>query len=132
MAWKTSIFQGQTTPTIQGWYSPEYNQKQAAPVALFEAPVDNTQVFGWLIQARTANTEPWQATLLKSTDAMLHLQLSTDKEEQEIIVNFDPETPTTFTNGYQLKGRFGMLSPTGAPQVAFGKIYDQGELIKQD
>ncbi|MGD1893742.1 MAG: alginate lyase family protein [Cyclobacteriaceae bacterium] len=132
ISWKMSIVRGQTDPSIQGWYSPEYNRKQAAPVALFQAPISNTQIFGWLMQAHKKDKESWQGTLIEASNTMLHLRLNTDEEEREIIVNFDSKTPTAFTNGYQLQGRFGILSPTSAPQVAFGKIYDQGKLIKQD
>nr|WKN37975.1 alginate lyase family protein [Tunicatimonas sp. TK19036] len=133
LPWKTEVVRGQTQPTIQGWHSEQYNQKQEAACAIFEGTTSETQVFGWLMQAHPSDATNWQATLLKQSEQSLQIRLDNKHgDTREVIISFDPSVPATFTNGYELQGRFGMISSGQPPQVALGKLYDQHELISED
>jgi hypothetical protein len=46
--WETSIICGQEDPEVQGWYSPEYNKPQPAPVGVMKARIKGSTTFGWL------------------------------------------------------------------------------------
>lgn len=47
--WAIRLVKGQTEPALQGWYSPHYNQKESAAVAVCECQVDESTTFAWLM-----------------------------------------------------------------------------------
>ncbi|MFH1067254.1 MAG: alginate lyase family protein [bacterium] len=49
LPWKLEIVRGQENPSIQGWWSPRYNQKQPSPVAIYTAKINQPVSFGWLL-----------------------------------------------------------------------------------
>ena len=51
ITWKPTIVKGQEKPTIQGWYSREYNQKAASPAVVYETQAKGPVTFAWLLTA---------------------------------------------------------------------------------
>jgi hypothetical protein len=47
--WHIEIIKGQEEPFIQGWYSREYNHKQAASCAIFKTHIEKNATFAWVI-----------------------------------------------------------------------------------
>lgn len=70
--WKIELVKGQEEPSIQGWYSPEYNKKVPGSVAVYETDVDKEAVFAWLLVADSENVPetPRVDILSESIDEM--------------------------------------------------------------
>jgi len=47
--WTVEIVKGQEKPTIQGWYSRQYNHKAPASCAIFTTEIKDTTTFAWVI-----------------------------------------------------------------------------------
>jgi hypothetical protein len=47
--WDIEIIKGQEEPFIQGWYSREYNHKQATSCAVFKTHIEKSATFAWVI-----------------------------------------------------------------------------------
>ena len=56
--WEVDVVKGLEEPAIQGWYSREYNVKQASPCAIFTAAVADTATFAWVIVPGVGNVAP--------------------------------------------------------------------------
>ena len=47
--WNIEIIKGQEEPFIQGWYSREYNHKQATSCVVFKTHIEKNATFAWVI-----------------------------------------------------------------------------------
>ena len=57
---------GRSKDPIQGWYSPRFNQKAAAPALVYQTTVSQPTILGWLFSSRATPDESAALTELKS------------------------------------------------------------------
>ena len=61
--WSTEIIKGQEEPTIQGWYSERYNQKEPNAAVIYSREIPSSQTFGWLLLPAKGQVEEANFTL---------------------------------------------------------------------
>lgn len=62
--WNIDIVKGQEEPTIQGWYSREYNHKVASSCATFNTTIETSTTFAWVIMPQKGPVPHVQAEWL--------------------------------------------------------------------
>ncbi|MFO7900996.1 MAG: alginate lyase family protein [Planctomycetota bacterium] len=127
--WTLEIVQGRTKPTIQGWYSPEYNVKRASPTAVYRAKVDGAATFAWVIvPAKGPVPDPTVEVLAAPGGAMrLRVKLTSGGAGDkifEVAVRLAGEKPVPLSRGLRLDGACAILRPGEAPLVAIGTVTD--------
>ncbi|NND32281.1 MAG: alginate lyase family protein [Saprospiraceae bacterium] len=70
LEWDVKIVSGQEAPEIQGWYSADYDERQANPTAIYQSQVAGTPTFAWLIIASTEQVPPISASHSMSNKTM--------------------------------------------------------------
>lgn len=77
VSWQLDIVAGRTVPTIQGWYSPRYNEKHPAPTAVYSASIDRSAVFAWILVPARGSVPPTRAEWVAAgqEDARLRIQV---------------------------------------------------------
>lgn len=67
--WKVTQVKGQETPTIQGWYSKEYNTFEPNPTSIFSRQLKSDDTFVWILWPSEGKTPEIQTQIL-SKDAL--------------------------------------------------------------
>lgn len=126
------IARGETDPVL-GWYSPVYNVRYPAAVAVFDAAVDASVTFGWVITTTAdGRPAPVDVTRLPAPDGALRLRVqAADGRVWEVAVRLRGDGPVDLSNGDRLDGRFAMIDPDGAIEVAGGVISRQDGSVRK-
>jgi len=66
--WKVTQVKGQETPSIQGWYSKEYNTYEPNPTSIFSGQLKSDDTFVWILWPSEGKTPEIQTRIL-SKDA---------------------------------------------------------------
>jgi hypothetical protein len=95
--WGTEIVKGQTEPVIQGWWSREYNVKEASQCVVYSADISKTETFAWVIMPGKGNVPPVRAEITEAT-------------ESGITIHVAPEGANPKTLTIPLRGDCGIAS----------------------
>ncbi len=91
--WKVTQVKGQEKPTIQGWYSKEYNNYEPNTTSIYSKKLNSDATFVWILWPSPGKTPAIQAEIV-SQDASSIKVLVTDPEKRqwEIDVPFSNST----------------------------------------
>jgi len=123
--WELELIKGRTKPSIQGWYSPGYNQRTPAATAVYAARITSAATFAWvLIPARGILPAVRVNALAAPPDAArVRMAVSEDKTV-EIAVRLAGDGPVELSGGLELDGDCAVLGIEDKPLVAGGRILD--------
>ena len=87
--WKTEIIWGREAPTIQGWYSADYNRKVPNSTATYSARIDRSHTFGWWIIVNDVEIPEGQIKYIARKN-FFRIQLALENQvEREVIFPWD-------------------------------------------
>ena len=87
--WSLDIVQGQLTPKVQGWYSPEYGIAQASPAVIYSADISDDAVFAWLIVPGQGMPDQMSAEILSSDETSVTIKVTeAPGVENTVIMNY--------------------------------------------
>lgn len=85
MRWNVAVVRGQEKPSLQGWYSGYYSQKEPAPTAIYTADLPGTTTFTWLLVPARGAAPVASATVLSSRPERVELRVQVDPRESYLI-----------------------------------------------
>jgi len=83
-----NLVSGQTDPYIQGWWSMQYNHKDAATAAEINATLEQSTAFAWLMIPYTDTPPQCDATLLHQDGKGLAVEVPSGDTSQTISLDF--------------------------------------------
>ncbi|MBV5312917.1 MAG: alginate lyase family protein [Prolixibacteraceae bacterium] len=87
--WKVSEVKGQETPTIQGWYSKEYNTYEPNPTSIFSRQLKSDDTFVWILWPSEGKTPEIQTRILSKDAQSVKVRVTEQgKGSWEILVPF--------------------------------------------
>lgn len=87
--WKVSEVKGQETPTIQGWYSKEYNTYEPNPTSIFPRQLKSDDTFVWILWPSEGKTPEIQTRILSKNAQSVKVRVTEQgKGSWEILVPF--------------------------------------------
>ncbi len=89
ISWQVQIVKGQEKPQMQGWYSPQYNNFTPAPTALYNAHIDQTSIFCWLLLPGKGPVPPAEVEILKITPQAIILGITHAGDTQNVQIPLD-------------------------------------------
>lgn len=88
--WKISLVKGQEQPSIQGWYSKEYNTFEPNPTAIFNCQLKSDDTFVWILWPSEGKIPEIQASILsKSNESVKVLVTEPGKGSYEIELPYE-------------------------------------------
>ncbi len=85
--WEVTQVKGAETPSIQGWYSPEYNQFEPNPTSIYSTKLNADDTFVWILWPSEGKSPAIQAKILsKDANAVKINVTEPGKGSWEIIV----------------------------------------------
>lgn len=95
--WSVEIIKGQEEPTIQGWYSERYNQKEPNAAVIYSQEIATSDTFGWLLLPADGQVEEAELQLQQMSDnefvATVNLKRSQGKDRWKIDLSSGTVTP---------------------------------------
>ncbi len=85
MRWKVNVVAGQERPSVQGWYSGYYSEKQPSPTAVYTAELPGTTTFTWLLVPGRGAVPAINATVISSRPERVELRVQVDAQESYLI-----------------------------------------------
>jgi hypothetical protein len=126
-SWQLEIYEGRTEPTIQGWYSAEYNLKEPCPTAVYTARVDTQATFAWvMIPGRGPPPKGAVRALAAPAGAGRVRICLPGKTPIEVAVRLAGKAEVGLPGGLALDGQCAVLREGAAPLVVGGRITDAG------
>lgn len=131
--WDVHLVEGVENPSIQGWYSVRYNEKEANTVAAYTGEVSDNQVFAWVIIPAKGHVTAPDVKVLPSPPGSIRLSVYASGENPtEIAVRLSGASPVTVGNGLLLDGSCAVIPSEGDALVALGTLRDkQGNTIAE-
>lgn len=81
--WGLELVKGQIEPFIQGWYSVEYNKKEANTAAVYSTDINGSKIFAWIFEAHPNNQPQMRdAEILSQSDDLVQIRIKTDSENK--------------------------------------------------
>jgi hypothetical protein len=125
--WQLELVKGRKEPSIQGWYSREYNVKQPNATAVYSAKVEKTANFAWLLFPAKGAVPEVKVEALDAPAGALRVRVTPPGGKPlEVAVRFDGEAAVPLTGGMKLDGQCAVLGPDGKPRVVGGRILNAG------
>ena len=82
--WEVNLVRGQTDPTIQGWWSREYNHKEPETAAVYSTRIEGPATFAWvLIPAANGPAPKATCRMTDNPDGSVHVTI--DMEDGELL-----------------------------------------------
>lgn len=131
LQWQSKVVKGQTTPSVQGWWSRDYNHKEPNPVAIFSSSIPGSTVFAWILAPAKGLVPNIQIHILPSPKGTIRFRVEGKNHlMDEIAICMDELTMISLSNGYRLNGRMVWLREGKVPRVVGGTVEDnQGRII---
>jgi hypothetical protein len=85
MRWKVGVVKGQERPSIQGWHSDFYSDKQPSPTAIYTADLPGTTTFSWILVPARGEVPQVDATVVSSRPERVELRVQVDPKEAYLI-----------------------------------------------
>ncbi len=74
--WKISEVKGQETPTIQGWYSKEYNTFEPNPTTVYSRQLNGSDSFVWILWPSEGKCPPISANVISKDETSVTVQVA--------------------------------------------------------
>ena len=88
--WKVSMVKGQETPSIQGWYSREYNTFEPNPTTVYSRQLKSDDTFIWILWPSEGKVQEVQARILLKNEASVKIEVTEPgKGSYEIEVPYE-------------------------------------------
>jgi hypothetical protein len=131
--WSIELVKGIEKPSIQGWYSVRYNEKEPNTVAVCSGTVAGNQAFAWVIVPGRGQVANPEVTVLPSPSGSIRLSISLQGEQPtEIAVRLSGSEAIQVGNGLLLDGRCAVIPPEGKPGVGLGCLRDTSGHIQAE
>jgi len=102
--WKVKLVKGQEKPALQGWYSERYGSARTATCAVYEAAMNGSVIFGWVMTPGRGRFKPLEIEWVKAPAGVAHLRTP---EGRDIRVVMDKSLlPLKLPGGRRLEKRF--------------------------
>jgi hypothetical protein len=122
-SWQLDLVKGRTKPTIQGWYSPEYNVKHPNTAAIYSAKVERGATFAWVLVPAKGPVPKVGVRALDAPPGAVRLEFALPgRERTEVAIRLFAEKPVPLSNGLTLEGDCAIVRPGLKPLVAGGRI----------
>ncbi len=123
--WQLKMVKGQTKPTIQGWYSPEYNIKHPSSTAVYSTKIEKDATFAWLLLPAKGAVPDVKVEALEAGAKSLRVRITPPGEKScEVAVRFGGNTPVPLSGDLKLDGDCAILGLGPKPRVVGGRILD--------
>jgi hypothetical protein len=87
--WKITQVKGQETPSIQGWYSKEYNKFEPNPTTIYSRQIKTNDAFVWILWPSEGKASEVQTELLSKDNNSVSIRVSeSGKGHWDITVPF--------------------------------------------
>ena len=83
-----TLTKGQEEPSVQGWYSPEYNVAQPAVASSYRADIDKDATFMWLLLPSAQESPTAEAEIIAESDREVQLRVKWNKRTWRLTVPF--------------------------------------------
>jgi hypothetical protein len=74
--WKVTQVKGQETPTIQGWYSKEYNTFEPNPTTIYSRKIKTNNTFVWILWPSEEKAPEIQTKIMSSDPQSVNIQVT--------------------------------------------------------
>ena len=91
ISWKVNLVEGRGPPDPQGWYSVQYNQKEPAPCAVYEADVTGEALFAWLLYPARGTVPDPSVEWLAGSDGLVRVAVD-DGRRIELQIDFSGQS----------------------------------------
>jgi hypothetical protein len=85
MRWTPQVVTGQDTPSVQGWYSPSYDEKVPAPTAVFRTDIPGTTTFAWVLVPARGEVSKVDARVISSRAERIEMRVQIAPEEWFVV-----------------------------------------------
>lgn len=89
---KISEIKGQLEPSVQGWYSPEYNLYTPNSMTEFYTNIDNEEYFLWLIVPESENSLPLSIDNIKAHEDHFKIRFTLNGQKKNLVLPFEDAT----------------------------------------
>ena len=86
--WDINIIQGQTEPTIQGWYSEKYNKYVPGSCMVYSAEIKKDSTFGWILKPGQGRVSSLQVKIISTDSNSVVLKIKENNEKYIFRVPF--------------------------------------------
>ncbi len=83
-----TLVKGQEEPTLQGWYSPEYNIYEPNLVTNYHSMIEEDATFVWLLLPSANKVTTPSATILQKTEQYISLKIESDQTTWELTIPY--------------------------------------------
>jgi hypothetical protein len=104
LRWKVKLVKGQEKPALQGWYSERYGSARPATCAVYEAAMNGSVTFGWVMTPGRGRPKPLEIEWVKATAGVAHLRTPGGREIR--VVMDKSLLPLKLPGGRRLAKRF--------------------------
>jgi hypothetical protein len=131
--WHGRIVKGQTDPEVQGWWSGDYNIREACPVAIHEASAVGPAPFAWILVPSQGLLPQIKVQQLSTPPGTVRLRVQVGiHPADEIAVAMHERTDIPLSRHWSLTGRMARVQEGRVVQVVGGQVKDQnGQLIAE-
>jgi hypothetical protein len=91
--WKVDIVREPDDPSVQGWYSPQYNEIAPSTCAVYRADGLDSSTFAWVITPAVGDVPPVRVEALALDETHARLRVTLDGETWEVAVPLEGMAP---------------------------------------
>ena len=89
---KISEIKGLLEPSVQGWYSPEYNIYAPNSVTEFSTNIDQEQHFLWLIVPESEDSSALSIDKIKTHEDHFKIEFTFNGQKKKLVLPFEDAT----------------------------------------
>jgi hypothetical protein len=131
LKWSTNMIEGQEEPVPQGWYSVNYGKAEPSACAVYEASMQDTATFAWVMTTGKDTPPTPEVEWLEAPEGVARMRVAwPGGPEQTVTVVMDEAAlPYSLLDGRKLYARLLIEEEEKTPEVACGWLLDgQGEV----
>ncbi|MFW6045108.1 MAG: alginate lyase family protein, partial [Planctomycetota bacterium] len=135
MDWELDLIRGQEEPVPQGWYSSSYGEAGPATAAVYDGPMHDAAMFGWVITPGLGTPPSPEVEWMEAPEGMARIKVKWPHQPvRTITVVFDEtELPLKLEDGRKFMGRLLIQTEDQTPEVARGWVESaDGEILAED
>jgi len=87
-SFNVELVEGQETPEIQGWYSPETNLYEPNTTSIYSANISSTSTLVWLLLPSENEMPKVQAEIISETDDEVKVEVQSNGKDWELTIPF--------------------------------------------
>jgi hypothetical protein len=92
--WHVERVKGRSDPNeIQGWYSPDFNEKRPASTAVFTGKISGSAAFAWVLVPAVGEVPRTHSKLISTGPATYELEVEIGKKMKRIVFTSDERCP---------------------------------------